>query len=42
MGGPGSGNHKPGRRRQAAKLRARGLTLAETGRKLGCIKQAVH
>jgi transcriptional regulator with XRE-family HTH domain len=42
MGGPGSGNHKPGRRRKAAELRARGLTLAEIGRKLGCTKQAVH
>jgi transcriptional regulator with XRE-family HTH domain len=42
MGGPGSGNHKPGRRRQAAKLRARGLTLAEIGRRMGCSKQAVH
>jgi len=35
MGGPGSGNHKPGRRRQAAALRARGLSLAEIGRKRG-------
>jgi transcriptional regulator with XRE-family HTH domain len=42
MGGPGSGNHKPGRRRQAAKLRAQGLTLPEIGRRMGCSKQAVH
>jgi transcriptional regulator with XRE-family HTH domain len=42
MGGPGSGNHKPGRRRQAAELRAQGLTLPEIGRRMGCSKQAVH
>jgi transcriptional regulator with XRE-family HTH domain len=42
MGGPGSGNHKPGRRQQAAELRARGLTLPEIARKMGCTKQAVH
>jgi hypothetical protein len=43
MGGKGSG-HKPDaqRRRQAAKLRARGLTLVEIGREKGCTKQAAH
>jgi DNA-binding XRE family transcriptional regulator len=41
-GGPGSGNHKPGRRRQAAELRAQGLTLAAIGRELNCTKQAVY
>jgi transcriptional regulator with XRE-family HTH domain len=42
MGGKGSGKHKPGRRRQAAELRARGLTLVEIARAMGCTKQAVH
>jgi DNA-binding CsgD family transcriptional regulator len=41
MGGRGSGNHKPDRKRQAAALRAEGLSLAEIGRRLGCSKQAV-
>jgi transcriptional regulator with XRE-family HTH domain len=31
-----------GRRRQAAELRARGLSLAEVGRRLGISKQAAH
>jgi transcriptional regulator with XRE-family HTH domain len=30
------------RRRKAAELRARGLTLVEVGRRMGCTKQAVH
>ena len=30
------------RRRQAAELRARGLTLAEIGREMHCTRQAVH
>ena len=30
------------RRRQAAELRARGLTLAEVGRQMHCTRQAVH
>jgi transcriptional regulator with XRE-family HTH domain len=41
MGGRGSGNHKPDRKRQAAVLRAKGLSLTEIGRRLGCSKQAV-
>jgi transcriptional regulator with XRE-family HTH domain len=41
MGGRGSGNHKPDRKRQAAALPAKGLSLAEIGRRLGCSKQAV-
>jgi transcriptional regulator with XRE-family HTH domain len=31
-----------GRRRHAAELRARGLTLAEIGREMHCTRQAVH
>jgi hypothetical protein len=42
MGGKGSGNHKPDRRRKAAELRARGLSLAEIGRAMGMSKQAAH
>jgi hypothetical protein len=30
------------RRKQAAELRARGLSLAEVGRRMGCTRQAVH
>jgi transcriptional regulator with XRE-family HTH domain len=42
MGGKGSGNHKPKRKRKAAELQARGLSLAEIGRRLGVSKQAAH
>jgi transcriptional regulator with XRE-family HTH domain len=30
------------RHRQAAELRARGLTLVEVGRRMGCTRQAIH
>jgi transcriptional regulator with XRE-family HTH domain len=43
MGGPGSGGTPDRRRqRQVAQLRARGLTLAEIGRRLGLSRQLVH
>jgi hypothetical protein len=42
-GGLGSGPRPdPWRRRRAAELRARGLTLAEIGRRLGLSRQLVH
>jgi hypothetical protein len=41
MGGKNSGRRPDlGRRRQAAELRAQGLSLAEVGRRLGVTKQA--
>jgi hypothetical protein len=43
MGGPGSGPRPdPWRRRRVAELRARGLTLAEIGQRLGLSRQLVH
>jgi transcriptional regulator with XRE-family HTH domain len=43
MGGKGSGSRPDTqRRRRAAELRARGLTFAEIGRKMGCTRQAAH
>jgi transcriptional regulator with XRE-family HTH domain len=43
MGGPNSGRRPDeGRRQQILELRARGLTLAEIGRRLGISRQAVQ
>jgi hypothetical protein len=43
MGGPGSGRRaNPQRRRRAVELRARGLTLAEIGRRLGMTPEGVR
>jgi transcriptional regulator with XRE-family HTH domain len=42
MGGPGSGPPDPERRREAARLRAEGLTLQQIAERMGCSRQAVH
>ncbi len=43
MGGKNSGRRADGvRRRQAASLYARGLSLAQVGSRMGCSRQAVH